>query len=150
MSIRDELAAIKGGSPVLRAEDVVEWAKQNPDSEIYKSLEWDDAKAADQYRIWQARRLIAIHVVDEEGERKFISLSIDRTAKGGGYRDIQDIMVDPERASVMLSDALADLRRTRAKYNRLKSLAPVWNEIDKADAKYGRAANDAALAIAAE
>lgn len=134
MSIQSELTALKARSTLLRAEAVVEWARKHPASALHKALEWDNAKAAEEFRIWQVRRLIAIFVVSAEGDRTLISLSIDRTA-GGGYRSFDDIALDVRFSEVALQDALQELERVRKKYHRLKQLIRVWAEIDKVKAR---------------
>lgn len=130
--IQKELALIQGNKPVLHPHEVVEWAKNNPESALYASFEWNDSEAAREYRLWQARRLIALNIVTPEGERKTVSLVVDRN-KGGGYRQIEDVVRVPELRETMLRDALNELRRVRAKYKQLQELAAVFAEIDKLD-----------------
>jgi len=62
--------------------------------------------------------------------RAFVSLSADRVT-GGGYRSLHSVLDNELLAAIMLRDALAELRRFRVKYNRLKSLAPVMAVIEK-------------------
>lgn len=133
--IQQELATIQGNQELLNPSDVVEWAKANPDSALYASFEWSDDKAASEYRLWQARRLIALHIVTVEGERKTVSLAVDRT-NGGGYRKVDDVVRVPRLRESMLKEALSELRRVRTKYQALKELATVFEEIEKADKKY--------------
>lgn len=129
MSIESELLAIKGNKEMLLAEDVIAWARSHPKSKLHQAIEWDDRKAADEHRLWQARRLIALHITFEDGERKFVSLSVDRTRDGGGYRDIDDVVRDKMLHDIMLADALNELQRVQLKYERLKQLKPVWREV---------------------
>lgn len=129
-AIQRELEALQGADGLIRAEEVVEWAAAHPDSALHGQFEWDDAAAAIEHRVWQARRLIALHIVTETGERKTISLTVDRT-KGGGYRAVEDVARIPELREVMLRDALGELKRTRARYRHLQELARVFEEIDR-------------------
>lgn len=129
MTIQDELLAIKGNKEMLLAEDVIAWARSHPKSKLHQAIEWDDRKAADEHRLWQARRLIALHITFDDGERKFVSLSVDRTRDGGGYRDIEDVVRDKMLHDIMLADALNELQRVQLKYERLKQLKPVWREV---------------------
>ena len=131
MTIRDELLALKGRSALITAESIVDWARDNPSSDLHRALEWDNDVAAEQHRIWQARRLIAIHVISEEGDRTFVSLSIDRQRDGGGYRGLDDVIRKQSLRDVLLEDALQELERVRQKYERLQELAGVWAEIKK-------------------
>lgn len=129
--IRQELESCRLEG-IIHAERVVEWARNNPDSELHGEFEWDDGKAAHEYRIWQARRVIAVNVVSEHGERQVISLSIDRI-KGGGYRNVEDVARDPSLMEIAVKDALTELRRVRAKYQHLKQLSDVWGAIGRHD-----------------
>lgn len=129
MTIRTELLNLQTQSGgLLHAEKVVSWAKNNPKSDLHGSFEWNNDKAADEYRIWQARRLIAIHVVSEEGIRQLVSLTIDREQEGG-YRHIDAVLQNQSLRGVLLADALADLERVRLKYEGLVELARVWDEV---------------------
>lgn len=133
--IASELEALRAASGLLLPEAVVEWARGHPESALHSQFEWDDAKAAQEHRVWQARRVIAVYVVADDGGRKFVSLSIDRKGDGG-YRDVQDVIADDELRKVLVRDALAELKRVKAKYEHIRELASVYSEIDKADRQY--------------
>lgn len=139
MTIRDELLAIQEASEdrVLHASAAVAWAEAHPASALARALEWDDAKAAREHRLWQVRQLIKLHIVDERGEPAIVSLSIDRKA-GGGYRDVADVMSMPKLRDVMLRDALAELERVQRRYDSVKELAEVWAAMNRVKAKARR------------
>jgi hypothetical protein len=133
MSIKDELLRLQqehGG--ILQAEIGVAWARDNPTSELHGALEWNDGKAGHQHRLTQMRQLIRVHVRTEEDVRQLISLTIDRTQPGGGYRHIDDVLPVPELRAILLADAFAELERIRIKYQHLVELANVWLELDRA------------------
>jgi hypothetical protein len=125
MSIESELLQIKGNKEFLIPEDAVAWAAKHPKSALHKSLQWDDVKAGHEYRVWQVRRLIAVHITYQGGERKLVSLRIDRTSPGG-YRHMDQILARKDLWDHMLEDALAELNRVKSKYEALKALKPVW------------------------
>lgn len=134
MTIKSELLELTiqhGG--ILRAEEVVSWAAENKDSAIHQAIEWRDDVAAQSYRIAQVRQLIAVHVVNEQGVRQLVSLTIDRGE--GGYRTLDAVMQNSNMRQVLLSDALADLERLRAKYGTLQELARVFEEAEAIAAK---------------
>jgi hypothetical protein len=131
MSIREELLALKNKDGLIVPERAVVWAAKHPKSALHASLEWDDTKAASEFRIWQVRRLIAITIITDEGVRSVVSLSTDRSERGGGYREVDDVLPVRELRDIMLSDALADLDRVQEKYKRLEELALVWAEKEK-------------------
>lgn len=132
--IRKELLLIKGNRDLLTAEEVVDWARKHPKSALHRAPEfhgWDVKKCA--YEQWKeaARRLIAIHIVYADGERRFVSLTLDRSRPGGGYRDIDEVVKDRALMDIMLEDALRDFQRMESKYNRVSALKPVWQTVAK-------------------
>lgn len=131
VTIRDELLAIKGNNEFLLVEEAEAWARAHPESYLYRSLEWDNEKAGHEYRLHQLRRLIALHIVTEEGARSMISLSIDRHREGGGYRDLDSVLASKSLHGILLDDALRELKRVQLKYDHLKELAPVWSAAEK-------------------
>lgn len=139
MSIREELLAVQAASAdgLLHCAEVVEWAKANPTSSLHAAIQWNNATAADAYRLWQVRQLIQLHVVSEDFKETMVSLSIDRKA-GGGYRSVSDVVARPDLREIMLQDALNELERLRHRYGRVKALATVWREVDDAQVKTGR------------
>jgi hypothetical protein len=128
-TIAAELLRLRTGDGRICAPDAVRWAREHPESRLHASLQWDDAIAGEAYRVWQVRTLIAVHIVDAEGARRFVSLSIDRAE--GGYRQISDVMRSRDMRAVMLSDALAELERVQRKYRHLQELDVVWAARDK-------------------
>jgi hypothetical protein len=138
MSIETELLKIKGSKEMLTAEEVVDWAQAHPKSKLHKAPEfcgWDLNKSAREHWIWGARRLIALNIRYEDGTRKFVSLTADRSRTGGGYRDVDDVVRDQMLHEMMLADALRDLKRVEEKYERLNELKPVWTAASKVRAK---------------
>ena len=127
MTIASELLAIQQANPdnILHASDAVAWARANPGSALHKAIEWNDERAADEFRLVQVRRLIQLHIVAEDGTPKLVSLSFDRE-NGGGYRSISDVVKVPDLREVMLLDALRELERVQKKYARIEALAAVW------------------------
>lgn len=111
---------------MLHAEDVVSWARQHPRSALHRKFEWDDKKAALEYRIWQARRLIQVTVVDAEKNAQLVNLSVDRTG-GGGYRQVSEVLSSKKLSQIMLDDALDELDRVKLRYSRVRQLTGVWN-----------------------
>jgi hypothetical protein len=135
-AIADELLKLKNKNGIINPSEAVSWARKNPGSQLHGSLEWDDAVAGERWRVAQVRQLIAVHIVDPQGERRFISLSIDRKHDGSnGYRELGDVIGRPNLRSIMVADALADLERVQARYSRLSELQPVWDAADQARQK---------------
>ena len=119
---------------LLRPPDVVAFAR-DPKSALHGRFQWDDSKAAHQYRLWQARELIECHVVvlkaDTDPIRAYVSLRDERRNRGG-YRHVVDVMTDASMRKRFLAEALDEAERWQARYARLQELAPIFNEIAKA------------------
>lgn len=149
MSIRDELLAIQSASEdgILHCHHVVEWARDHPNSALHSAIEWNNNAAADAYRLWQVRRLVQLYITSGDTAGQVVSLSIDRKA-GGGYRSVSDVAARPDLREVMLQDALDELERVQAKYQRVEALASVWREAETVRARSGRRRR--ASAVAAE
>src|ERR1043165_552005 len=109
---------------MLHAENVVTWARRHPRSALHRQFEWNNSRAANEFRLWQARRIIQINVIAEDGAPQLVSLSFDR-AKGGGYRDVRDVASSRELSEIMLQDALDELQRLQARYQRVRALPRV-------------------------
>jgi hypothetical protein len=136
-----ELLKLKNDNGVINPTEVVKWARRNTRSHIHAALEWNDEIAGERYRIWQIRALISVHIVDAEGGRRFVSLSIDRKHDGSnGYRELDDVVTSPNLREIMLADALADLGRVQERYTKLTELQPVWEQAAAVRAKRTRKA----------
>ena len=130
-AIADELLALKSETGVINPAAAVAWARENKKSTLHANLEWDDGIAGERWRVSQVRQLIAIHIVDAEGGRRFVSLSIDRRHDGSnGYRELGDVIGQPNLREIMLKDALADLERMQERYKKLSELEPVWQQAE--------------------
>ncbi len=125
----------------LRVQDVVEAARPAA-SPLHSWFDWDDSEAAHRWRLQQARQLLRVTVAyigDNEDAipvRVFVSISTDRyNGKGGGYRVTTAVLSDAERRQQLLDDAMAEMKRFRAKYAELKELAEVFDAMSKSDRK---------------
>jgi hypothetical protein len=136
MAVLDELKAIEERDGILYPQAVVDFAR-DPETHLHNKFEWDDAKAGEGYRIWQARQLISVQVLflnDKDGKEKqspaFVSLTTDRALKGG-YRSMVTVLSDNDMRVKMLRDARRELGTFRKKYQDLVELADVFQEIEK-------------------
>lgn len=120
------LAAENGG--VLQPVAVVESARPST-SPLHSRFEWDNTKAAHEYRLAQARMLIrvSVHVIADDGQedRIFVSLKLDREQDGGGYRTLVDVLSDKDMRKALLAEAIEECQYFERKYKRLTQLAGV-------------------------
>jgi len=135
-AIRVELAQLQKEHGLLRAEDVVNFAR-NEDTALHGEFEWDDSEAAHQYRLAQARKIIRVNVQilptghDNVVVPVYVSLAQDRDQPGGGYRRLVDVMSDEELRAQLLQQALTDFERVGRRYRTLKELAPIFEALEQ-------------------
>jgi len=126
------LAKAHGG--ILHPKAIVEAARAE-DSPLHSAFEWDDTEAAERYREYQARQLARVVVTYQRlGDRDvpvrvLVNLTSDRDA--GGYRLVSAVMADDEQRRQLIADALADMKRFRAKYASIVELAKVFEALDQ-------------------
>jgi len=118
---------------ILRPADVVAFAR-DPQTALHAEFEWDDSKAAVQYRLEQARQIIrcAVRVVSEDSPpiRAYVSLQNDRRA-GDSYRNLLDVMSEPGLRRQLLAQAMREAESWRVRYERLTELKPIVRAIAK-------------------
>lgn len=114
---------------VLQPEVVVRAAARET-SPLHKCFEWDDSKAAEAFRLEQARCIIRASVEilsngkDEIPTRVFVSLTPDRGQEG--YRITSQVCSDAELYAQMLADAKEEMNCFRRKYARISELSGVF------------------------
>lgn len=140
MDYKQELELIrKKHDGVLKPADVVDFAR-NPATALHERFEWNNTKAADEYRLWQARELIrvVVKVADDKETiplRLYCSLSEDRQNDGGGYRLVADVMRSAQMRASLLRQAEQDMVRFQHKYHQLQELASVIQAMRNAQAQ---------------
>lgn len=137
-AIRAELERVRrANSGVLRPVDVVEFAR-DPQTALHARFEWDDSRAAHEYRLWQAREVIRVTVTmipqSAAPFRAYVSLQHDREQPGGGYRHVADVLTDRQLRTRMLLEANEEMERFVAKYDALDELAGVIKQMRAARA----------------
>lgn len=128
------LEAIRDKSPdkMLHPEEVVKAAKKATHP-LHSLFTWDDGKAAEQWRLMQARMIIRkIKVTNPEDVSRpptpvYVSLNKDKSS-GGGYRRSEDIVGDEELREALRDTAVAELRGWIKRYRSLLDLAGILDE----------------------
>jgi hypothetical protein len=123
--LRETLEAIRVEQGILTPAGVVA-AAEPVDSPLHDRFEWDDAAAAYQYRVEQARELIRsvrVSYTDGAGHpataRGFVSVSRG-DAPAREYVPVEEVAMDPMMRKLMLRDAEREWRTLKAKYDNLE------------------------------
>lgn len=126
----EALKAIYKKHGILKPSDVVEEAADE-DHPLHQYFQWDDTKAAHEYRLWQARELIVSVRIewDEKVTDLYWNGIIEKDGKSEqGYFAIQRMLSDEDLYFQVLEDAIKELKYFQEKYSGLKDLKGI---IDK-------------------
>lgn len=114
---------IKSLGDEIKPDMIVQYAKDNPDSEIHKCMTWDDTKAADKWRLHEARmivRSLVITIETEERKEQPIRMFL-RTDTTSGYKETVRIYQNEDELNGMLRMAKAELVAFEKKYRILSN-----------------------------
>lgn len=131
----EEIAEICGEVDSATPQDVLEKARDES-TELHKCFEWDDTKAAEKYRIEQARQILRFIIVKptqeevEEQKQKYEFRGFYKTSNDEGYKPIQRIVVNKDEHALLLERAYAELHAFKVKYACLQELEEIFALID--------------------
>lgn len=143
-SIRWGTVKFKGSAPRVYEEiydigetatpqQIVDFARNNPESELHKCFDWDDEIAAEKWRKQQAR-IIVCNLVIEKRE--------DDVPTGNVYRVIQEnreakayqpavfILNKPEEYEMLLTQAKKELESFKNRYQKIVELETIIRDIE--------------------
>ena len=107
----------------LTNKNVLEYAKKNVNSELYKCFEWNDSIASEKYRLIQASNIISsISLVIQEEPKKTqkIYYSIKTQERNiSKFKNIKDILEDDEEYYALCNKAKQELENCKDKYEEL-------------------------------
>lgn len=99
-------------------------ASRPADAPLHDEFEWNDSKAAENYREQQARHIInslTIVVEEQPVTRAFVNIR----ATGHAYESINVIVQQEDKYAALLDQCKKELQAFLKKYNSIKELAPV-------------------------
>jgi hypothetical protein len=105
------------------------------ESPLHPLLIWDNAKAAEEYRINQARQVISrLRIVVKDRPQPapaFVHVAVMPGGRPGGYVSTLRAMSDAEMREQALREALRQLDGLRRRHESLVELRPLWDAIDE-------------------
>ena len=138
MTVVEELEQIRESNDgILYPQSVVDFAR-NEETALHDKFEWDDTVAGENYRVWQARKIIrAVAILiprQNEPIQAYVSMVADRyqgegeekQEKVGGYRYMVDVLSTPDLRETLLSEALAEFEMWERKYTMITELADIF------------------------
>ena len=134
-----EVEKIEREKGAVTARDLVDRARPE-DSALHRLFEWNDAKAAEHYRIQQASQILcALSITMSESPeatvvRAYMNVAEDAdnpTRRTGTFINTHDAFMDEEKRNLILRVAIRELKELERKYAKLTELAEVFKAIDK-------------------
>lgn len=126
--VADEILAIGNSATTAQILDKA----RDEQTELHKCFDWDDAEAAEKWRLQQARHIVCSLVIKEKDEAPQPEVRIFyKTDSETGYKPTVLIVQDKDEYRKLLDRALAELNSFRAKYKALTELDGVFDAIDK-------------------
>lgn len=131
------IRAAHGGTLPLEA---IVQAATDENSPLHRYFEWDGKKAAQAYRIEQARWLVnRVKIFIERGDEQapvkvhaYVSLVDDRgNGNGNGYRATCEVLSDEEQRNRLLKQAAAELLAWRERYHNFLAAADALATTDQ-------------------
>ena len=115
----------------LSAQSVLD-ANRPEDAPLHDEFEWDDEKAAEEYRLSQARFLLRmICVKQDSSEQRAPIRAFFKVSYGSNYESVETILTERDKHADLIATAYAELQAFRNKYQMLSELEPIFSEIEK-------------------
>lgn len=117
--------------PEKTPQNVVDYAAEHPDSELYKCFTWDDTKAANEFRKQEARQVMRCLVYTQDDEEdETVSFRILQRASDS-YVPVMRLVQDKNEYKALLARAKAELKAFRERYKQISELEEILEAIDK-------------------
>lgn len=124
----EQLAKTEDG---LTAETLLE-ANKPITAPLHYDFEWDNAIAADKWRLHQSRHFLnslTVTILTKDTQEPIQTRAVHITTESHKYDPIQVIVQEQDKYSALLDNALSDLQAFQKKYQVLKELEPVFQAI---------------------
>ena len=124
--VHSELETIETKSP----QNIVDYAEEHPDSELYKCFTWDDRKAANEWRKAEARQVVRLLVFADDETKQPTQIRVLQKATDA-YEPVKTIVRNNDEYAKLLARAKAELKAFRERYKQINELEKVLDAIDE-------------------
>lgn len=115
----------------LTARSLLE-ANKPKSAPLHSEYEWNNEKAADEWRLHQSRHFInSLSIVTTVKEKETPVRAFFITTEANKYEPITAIVQEENKYNSLLSAALSELKAFERKYNTLTELTPVFEAISE-------------------
>lgn len=113
-------------------QNLVDYAEEHPECELYKCFTWDDTKAANEYRKTEARQVLRLLVYKEdpkEEDEPPVQIRVMQNVNQE-YKPVREIVRNNDEYKTLLKRAKAELASFRERYKQIAELETVIEAID--------------------
>lgn len=114
-------------------QEIVDYARANPESELNKCFDWDDQIAAEKWRKQQARIIVCNLVVRKKKNDVYtgqVYRVIQENRDEQAYKPVVFTLRNQTEYEALLAQAKKELESFRYRYQRIVEMASVIREID--------------------
>lgn len=113
-------------------QDIVKMAS-DPSTEMHKCFQWDDTKAAEQYRLVQARHMVRdlVITVQQPNKKQPEEIRLIQHTKQESYAPVSYIVSKPDLYQSLLEQAKIELKAFKKRYSQIAELAEIMEDINK-------------------
>lgn len=114
-------------------QDILNYAREHEDSELYKCFDWDDTSAAEKWRKQTARFICcSLKVVEIREEKDPVAYRLIQTDKvDKAYKPVVFTVRNADEYSRLLKQAKAELAAFKNRYKSIVELESIIDEIDR-------------------
>ena len=133
-AVGDKLQELRDKHKGLTASIVIEDAK-NKKSVLHGAFEWNDSKAAHEWRLHSARHLMRAVVtkeLDSSGEIRYQPAFVFvKTEEGPRYESLAKVLDDDELRLQVINRALKEFEQCQKRYEEYEEFLSVFESFDK-------------------
>jgi glutamate synthase domain-containing protein 2 len=132
-AVGDKLQELRDKNEGLTASIVIEDAK-NKDSVLHGAFEWNDSKAAHEWRLHSARHLMraVTKELDSSGEIRYQPAFVFvKTEEGPRYESLARVLDDDEMRLQVINRALKEFEQWQKRYKEYEEFLSVFESFDK-------------------
>lgn len=110
---------------------IVEYARK-PNTELHRCFTWNDAEAANKYRIYEARQVVCNLIVHKEnGEKQEPTpIRLFHKTENGHYKPLTLIVQNEDEYESLLRQCKEALESLKRKYSSLSEYQEIWDLIN--------------------
>lgn len=101
---------------------------------LHGEFEWDDVKAAEEFRLQQARHIINCLLIEDDSQQETVRAFFTLADSAPEYRSIRTIMADETQSEALLQVAMQELQAFERKYTQISKFKALFAEIDRLSA----------------